>query len=117
MLSAADAQGSSISDDDELMELYQQCILLRPKIVKLLDKYSQKQKDLSQLHDKFKIAKGAYDQMLEESYQRNSQARMAGQAGFQQGYQVPGQAPPQQQPAQPGYGYQGPPGAQQNAQP
>ena len=43
MLSAADAQGSSISEDDDLMELYQQCILLRPKIVKLLDKYSQKQ--------------------------------------------------------------------------
>ena len=70
MLSAADAQNSNISDDDELMvsrsalwllkccrgqnrnadtgmaltqELYQQCILLRPKIVKLLDKYSQKQ--------------------------------------------------------------------------
>lgn len=27
----------------DTQELYQQCILLRPKIVKLLDKYSQKQ--------------------------------------------------------------------------
>ena len=115
MLSAADAQGSSISEDDDLMvsqscscmlpavidqrrwqqQLYQQCILIRPKIVKLLDKYSQKQsmfmffllffdcvlteavvamiseEDLANLHDKFKVAKTAYDQMLEESYQRN----------------------------------------------
>ncbi|KAK9895200.1 hypothetical protein P389DRAFT_154014 [Cystobasidium minutum MCA 4210] len=96
MLSAADAQGSTISDDDELMELYHQCILLRPKIVKLLDKYNQKQKDLTSLHDKFKIAKTAYDTMLEESYQRTSQIQTP--YGQQPAYQA--------QPQQSAYGYQ-----------
>jgi len=99
MLSAADAQGSSISDDDDLMELYQQCILLRPKIVKLLDKYNQKQRDLSSLHDKFKVAKTAYDTMLEESYQKNQRAGpYSGQPGY-----GPSPTPAYQQ--NPGYGY------------
>ena len=31
-----------LADDEEIQELYRRCMALRPKIVKLIDKYSQK---------------------------------------------------------------------------
>ena len=77
--------------------------------------------DLSSLHDKFKVAKTAYDTMLEESYQKNQRG---GSYMGQQGYgpsATPAPAPYQQQ--APGYGYapqqqgapQGPPGGAQQS--
>jgi signal transducing adaptor molecule len=35
------SQGN-IADDEEIQEIYRSCMALRPRIVKLIDKYSQK---------------------------------------------------------------------------
>jgi GAT domain len=42
MLRSLDPAKDSLADNEEIQELYRSCMTLRPKIVKLIDKYSQK---------------------------------------------------------------------------
>jgi signal transducing adaptor molecule len=42
MLRSVDPAKDSLADNEEIQELYRSCMTLRPKIVKLIDKYSQK---------------------------------------------------------------------------
>lgn len=42
MLRSLDPQKDNLADDEEIQELYRSSMALRPKIVKLIDKYSQK---------------------------------------------------------------------------
>jgi signal transducing adaptor molecule len=42
MLRTLDPAKDNLADDEEIQELYRSCMTLRPKIVKLIDKYSQK---------------------------------------------------------------------------
>lgn len=46
MLKGLDPLKDNLSDNDDLQELYRQSVALRPKIVKLLDKYTQKRSKL-----------------------------------------------------------------------
>ncbi|KAK6985016.1 hypothetical protein R3P38DRAFT_2575191 [Favolaschia claudopus] len=50
MLRALDpGKGDNLAEDEEIQELYRSCMALRPKIVKLIDKYSQKRGTLASL--------------------------------------------------------------------
>lgn len=42
MMQTLDAKRDNLADNDELSELYQQTLSLRPKIVRLIEKYTQK---------------------------------------------------------------------------
>lgn len=67
MMQNLDAKKDNLADNDDLSELYQQTLSLRPKIVRLIEKYTQKKAELLQINDKFMKAKTTYDTMIEES--------------------------------------------------
>ncbi|KAJ3980365.1 hypothetical protein F5890DRAFT_1557764 [Lentinula detonsa] len=58
---------SRLADNDELQELYRSCMALRPKIVKLIEKYSQKRADLVSMNETFVRARGIFERLMEES--------------------------------------------------
>ncbi|KAJ6552745.1 hypothetical protein B0H19DRAFT_154065 [Mycena capillaripes] len=62
----------NLADDEESQELYRPCMALRPKIVKLIDKYSQRQADLVSMDETFVRARTIFDRMTEESLARPS---------------------------------------------
>ncbi|KAJ6552741.1 hypothetical protein B0H19DRAFT_1295038 [Mycena capillaripes] len=73
MLRALDpSKGDNLADDEEIQELYRSCMALRPKIVKLIDKYSQKRADLVSMNETFVRARTIFDRMMEESLARHS---------------------------------------------
>ena len=47
MLRTLDPAKDNLADNEEIQELYRSCMTLRPKVVKLIDKYSQKRGMLS----------------------------------------------------------------------
>jgi len=123
MLKETNPAKDNLADNEEIQELYRSCMTLRPKIVKLIDKYSQKRADLVTMNETFVRARSIFDQMMEESLARNSQVYDRPIYGSQQpgpvvngpqppgwngpGYGQPGynaytQQPPHQLP-QPGY--------------
>lgn len=67
MMKSLDAKRDNLADNDELSELYQRTLSLRPKIVRLIEKYTQKKAELLQINSKFMTAKTTYDAMIEES--------------------------------------------------
>ncbi|KAJ6552959.1 hypothetical protein B0H19DRAFT_1236134 [Mycena capillaripes] len=58
----------NLADDEKIQELYRSCMALRPKSVKLIDKYTQKRADFETLVR----ARTIFDRMMEESYARHS---------------------------------------------
>ncbi|KAJ7264385.1 hypothetical protein C8J57DRAFT_1031367, partial [Mycena rebaudengoi] len=73
MLRALDpSKGDNLADDEEIQELYRSSMALRPKIVKLIDKYSQKRADLVSMNETFVRARTIFDRMMEESLARHS---------------------------------------------
>ncbi|WFD01689.1 hypothetical protein MOBT1_000365 [Malassezia obtusa] len=51
-------------DDDELQELYQRSLALRPKIIRLMDRYSVKVQDLRAMNDKFMRARSTFEDLI-----------------------------------------------------
>ncbi|KAK0249243.1 Class E vacuolar protein-sorting machinery protein hse1 [Friedmanniomyces endolithicus] len=102
LLSVPDGGGSRRGEreEEEIGELYQRTLSIRPKLIELIGKYSQKKDEFTQLNEKFVKARRDYEYLLEGS--------MAAPQQYQQHYPVrPRQSsyPPQhQQPYQ-----QGPP--------
>ncbi|KAI9271161.1 hypothetical protein EDC94DRAFT_512501 [Helicostylum pulchrum] len=98
MLSSTDPRArDSFSDNEELQTLYNSTLSIRPKLVKLIEKYSLKKDELVALNEKFMQARTMYDGMLS-----NSIARYSSPSPVAYGY--PQQ--PQQQQNFGGYGYQ-----------
>ncbi|KAJ3965868.1 hypothetical protein EV361DRAFT_616738 [Lentinula raphanica] len=95
---------SRLADNDELQELYRSCMALRPKIVKLIEKYSQKRADLVSMNETFVRARGIFERLMEESL-----AGYGGGGGYPPNmyggrYSVPGIASPSSYVGpQPGY--------------
>ncbi|KAI7935298.1 hypothetical protein MJO28_016825, partial [Puccinia striiformis f. sp. tritici] len=67
MMNNLDAKRDNLADNDELSELYQRTLSMRPKIVRLIEKYTQKKAELLQINSKFMTAKTTYDTMIEQS--------------------------------------------------
>ncbi|KAL2109181.1 hypothetical protein VUR80DRAFT_2835 [Thermomyces stellatus] len=54
-------------DNDEIAKLYHQTTAIRPKLIRLIEKYSQKKDDFTQLNEKFIKARRDYEALLESS--------------------------------------------------
>ncbi|KAF9038079.1 hypothetical protein BJ165DRAFT_1553936 [Panaeolus papilionaceus] len=72
MLRALDPAKDNLADNEEIQELYRSSMALRPKIVKLIDKYSQKRADLVSMNETFVRARTIFDRMMEESLARHT---------------------------------------------
>ncbi|KAI5480036.1 sulfate transporter family protein [Pseudohyphozyma bogoriensis] len=104
MMRSLDPQSENLEQNEELLDLYQQSMALRPKVVKLIEKYNRKQEELRTINDKFTRASATYDRMVGESQLRHNTAPTPYQApqggyngGYDQGYPSQG-PPPSQQP-------------------
>ncbi|CAK7221922.1 ESCRT-0 subunit protein hse1 [Sporothrix curviconia] len=97
LLSASNAAPRE-EDTDEISKLYHQTLAIRPKLIKLIEKYSQKKDDFTQLNEKFIKARRDYEALLESSMAHPPQPNYQQYAMHQQ------HIPP------PGAGYQLPPG-------
>ncbi|TFY74784.1 hypothetical protein EWM64_g9229, partial [Hericium alpestre] len=72
MLRTLDPAKDNLADNEEIQELYRASMALRPKIVKLIDKYSQKRADLVAMNESFVKARTIFDRMMEDSLARHS---------------------------------------------
>ncbi|KAL7951648.1 hypothetical protein V8C42DRAFT_304736 [Trichoderma barbatum] len=66
LLSASNT-GPREEDNEEISKLYHQTLAIRPKLIKLIEKYSQKKDDFTQLNEKFIKARRDYESLLESS--------------------------------------------------
>lgn len=69
-LRGLDPSRDNLADDDELQELYQSSLTMRPKIVKLIDRYNLKVTELRTMNDKFVRARATFDAMMEQNVNR-----------------------------------------------
>ncbi|KAI3324282.1 hypothetical protein HD806DRAFT_64102 [Xylariaceae sp. AK1471] len=97
-------------DNEEISKLYHQTLAIRPKLIKLIEKYSQKKDDFTQLNEKFIKARRDYESLLESSMSHpptHNYHHYAAGPPVPQGYSSPAGPPG------PGYAPQGPaPGPQ-----
>lgn len=92
---------SKDEDSEEIAKLYQQTSAIRPKLIKLIEKYSQKKDDFTQLNEKFIKARRDYEALLENSMSHPPQPSYHQYAVRPQGYgATPGPYPPQGAPQQ-----------------
>lgn len=109
--------GRDQGSEEEITELYHQTLAIRPKLIELIGKYSQKKDDFTQLNEKFIKARRDYEALLESSMSQPQQQPGYGYGGRpreqSQSYHQPYGQPPQGYPprqAQQSYGPQaGPP--------
>ncbi|KAI0173555.1 hypothetical protein GGR52DRAFT_543490 [Hypoxylon sp. FL1284] len=101
-------------DNEEISKLYHQTLAIRPKLIKLIEKYSQKKEDFTQLNEKFIKARRDYESLLESSMSHPPQPnyhQYAPRPLMAHGYGPPGGPSPG-----PGFAPQGPPPGQQEPQ-
>lgn len=111
LLSTSNAAELRVEDNEEITKLYHQTLSIRPKLIELIGKYSQKKDDFTQLNEKFIKARRDYESLLESSmaqppppvqqyggYGRQPQPGQYG--GYSSGYPPPNvqHAPPPQDP-------------------
>ncbi|KIX95692.1 uncharacterized protein Z520_08399 [Fonsecaea multimorphosa CBS 102226] len=83
-------------DNEEITELYHSTLAIRPKLIELIGKYTQKKDDFQQLNEKFIKARRDYEALLESSMaQSAAQYARPGPAAY--GYGPGGGGPPVQQ--------------------
>ena len=63
-LRSIDPTRDNLAEDDELQDLYQRSLSLRPKIIRLIDRYSAKVTELRGMNDKFVRARATFDEMM-----------------------------------------------------
>lgn len=97
--SSADAR-----DNEEITSLYHKTVAIRPKLIELIGKYSQKKDDFTQLNEKFIKARRDYEALLEASMSQTAQPGYG-----RQPYGYGAGAPPPQSAPYGGYPPQAPP--------
>lgn len=77
MLNAAEKQNPppKIAENEELQNLYNSTQAIRPKLVKLIEKLTQKREDLIDLDKKFMSARRSYDNLIDGSLPHAQQAQ------------------------------------------
>ncbi|CAG8451497.1 6562_t:CDS:2, partial [Paraglomus occultum] len=70
MLTTIDPNRDNFSENEEIQNLYHSTLAVRPKLVKLIEKYSQKKDELIALNEKFTKARTTYDKLYEVSIDR-----------------------------------------------
>ncbi|EAW11305.1 ESCRT-0 subunit protein HSE1 [Aspergillus clavatus NRRL 1] len=81
----------NVQDNEEITALYHSTLAIRPKLIELIGKYSQKKDEFTQLNEKFIKARRDYESLLEASMSHPPQPQYA-------------------RPGQPPYGYPAPTG-------
>ncbi|KAL9639134.1 MAG: hypothetical protein Q9204_001241 [Flavoplaca sp. TL-2023a] len=91
----------NVRDNEEITTLYHQTLSIRPKLIELIGKYSQKKDDFTQLNEKFIKARRDYESLLEASMSQPAQLPYGRSGHPQYGYggagALPSQGPPSQQ--------------------
>ncbi|KAJ2776413.1 ESCRT-0 subunit protein hse1 [Coemansia javaensis] len=77
MLGSIDPLRDNVSDNEEVQRLYSSTTALRPKIVKLIEKYNRKKEELIQLDSQFSKSIQLYDELM----QRSASSRAGGYGG------------------------------------
>ncbi|KAK9480647.1 hypothetical protein V1514DRAFT_262448, partial [Lipomyces japonicus] len=79
LLSSPNSATAASADSEELQALYRSSIGVRPKLIKLIDKYSQRKEELIELNERFASALHKYNSLM-ESYvaQYRSQSSNSG---------------------------------------
>ncbi|QRW02791.1 vacuolar protein-sorting machinery protein HSE1, Class E [Ceratobasidium sp. AG-Ba] len=67
-----DPATENLNDNEEIQELYRSSMSLRPKILKLIDKYSQKKAELVVMNERYVKARNTFERMMEESVARHN---------------------------------------------
>jgi signal transducing adaptor molecule len=123
LLSTSSQGGGDVRDNEEITELYHSTLAIRPKLIELIGKYSQKKDDFTQLNEKFIKGRRDYESLLEASMTQPQQPAYGGRPAYgaynapppsQYAGYPPSSATPQQDPSR-FYGAgappsQGPPG-------
>lgn len=83
ILSSAEANGSSnVAENEELQRLYHSTQAIRPRLVRLIEKYAEKRDDLIDLDKRFITARKTYDQLIDSSLSQISINPMSNQAPY-----------------------------------
>ncbi|PGH11074.1 hypothetical protein AJ79_05116 [Helicocarpus griseus UAMH5409] len=91
----------NVQENEEITTLYHSTLAIRPKLIELIGKYSQKKDDFTQLNEKFIKARRDYESLLEASMAQPAQPHY-GRPQAPYGYPIQGgaqgypQGPPQQ---------------------
>lgn len=107
---SSQAGGGDVRDNEEITELYHSTLAIRPKLIELIGKYSQKKDDFTQLNEKFIKARRDYEALLEASMSQPAQPAYGRPYGYgtqaQTGYPgyAPTSPPPQQESTRYNYG-------------
>ncbi|CAF9907425.1 MAG: ESCRT-0 subunit protein hse1 [Heterodermia speciosa] len=105
----------NVRDNEEITTLYHSTLAIRPKLIELIGKYSQKKDDFTQLNEKFIKARRDYESLLEASMSQPAQP-YGRQPQQQYGYTAAGY-PPQGGPPSQGPGRYYTPGPQESRTP
>ncbi|PLB55610.1 hypothetical protein P170DRAFT_399834 [Aspergillus steynii IBT 23096] len=91
LLTLLSTRGSepNVQENEEITNLYHSTLAIRPKLIELIGKYSQKKDEFTQLNEKFIKARRDYETLLEASMSHPTQPQYG-------------------RPGQPQYGYPGP---------
>lgn len=114
--------GANMVDNEEIQQLYRSTQNIRPKLIRMIEKYATKRDDLVELDRKFVGARRTYDELIESSLSQISNSAHNGPVGGYGAPPPPGGVPyygqqqqpplhqqqPQQQPPQQQYQYTGP---------
>ncbi|KAL9101890.1 MAG: hypothetical protein Q9163_002911 [Psora crenata] len=99
-LLSASSPDLNVRDNEEITELYHSTLAIRPKLIELIGKYSQKKDDFTQLNEKFIKARRDYESLLDASMAQPTQqpyGRQTQQPYPHGGGGYPSQGPPPQQ--------------------
>lgn len=101
----------NVRDNEEITKLYHSTLAIRPKLIELIGKYSQRKDEFTQLNERFIKSCRDYEHLLDASMTQPQPSYQYGRQGYGGGY-PPQAAPPQQDPQR----FYTPPG-QQHDQP
>ncbi|KAJ2722156.1 ESCRT-0 subunit protein hse1 [Coemansia sp. Benny D115] len=106
MLGSVDPLKENISDNDEVQRLYTSTLALRPKIIKLIERYNRKKEELLLIDAQFTKSIGMYEELMKRSgtvQSTNTGYPQQQQPQQQQGMMYTGQPIQQQQQVIPQY--------------
>ena len=68
-----DPSRDNVADDDELQELYQKTLHIRPQLIRLIERYSSRVAQLRQINERFVQARSEFDKMMERILARHEE--------------------------------------------